>query len=393
MGARARRTRARWASSASMLASHPEPSPAQWSRPTDPRYQAEPDRPRPHRSDQVRSSMSAAIGAHSGRGPPGQGCDAGGGKPRGGDAVASAGLPVPGPEEPLCHRQPEARLGVLHGVLDGDAHRRGEHRRRAPAERLPDPAAGHARGHRGRAHAVPGWHRSPRSRSASGSPSAPGAGRSPSTSRSDGSAAAEGSSCRATTSCSRATAPRTTRSTCTRPAASTRTTAGGRRRRSSTTRRRGEPQLWAWRKVAAFGANLFLNDSGTRRLGPGRLYAGFGPRRPTVAELRALDDEEPPVRAPSGIRLRFQGRVRRRAASLPGQPTAGQGDHRPQAADAARLGRHRGHAPRRRAVRRLAAEVGRRAPAGVDPRSVDRQPRRDRVGSTGAACDERDGGG
>src|ERR1044072_720973 len=36
----------------------------------------------------------------------------------------------------------------------------------------------------------------------------------------------------------------------------------------------GQPQLWAWRKVAAFGANLFLNDSGTRRLGAGRLYAG-----------------------------------------------------------------------------------------------------------------------
>jgi hypothetical protein len=67
----------------------------------------------------------------------------------------------------------------------------------------------------------------------------------------------------------------------------------------------GDPQLWAWRKVAAFGANLFLNDSGTRRLGAGRLYAGFGPRRPTVAELRDLDDEEPPVQAPSGIRLRF----------------------------------------------------------------------------------------
>ena len=97
---------------------------------------------------------------------------------------------------------------------------------------------------------------------------------------------------------------------------------------------RGEPQLWAWRKVAAFGANLFLNDSGTRRLGPGRLYAGFGPRRPTVAESGPSTTRRRPSgpRAASAASLPRR-RVRRRAASLPGQPAAGQGDHRPPAAD------------------------------------------------------------
>jgi hypothetical protein len=33
-----------------------------------------------------------------------------------------------------------------------------------------------------------------------------------------------------------------------------------------------------WKKVLAFGAELRLNESGTRKLGPGRLYAGFMPR-------------------------------------------------------------------------------------------------------------------
>jgi hypothetical protein len=72
---------------------------------------------------------------------------------------------------------------------------------------------------------------------------------------------------------------------------------------------RGAEQLWAWRKVEAFGAALFLNDSGTRRLGKGRLYAGFGPRRPTRAELKALDDAAPPRRHGSGVRLRFKAKA------------------------------------------------------------------------------------
>ncbi len=56
-----------------------------------------------------------------------------------------------------------------------------------------------------------------------------------------------------------------------------------------------------WRKVLAFGAALHLNKSGTRKLGPGFLYAGFPPPRPTPKEMAAM----PAPVIDSGVELRF----------------------------------------------------------------------------------------
>jgi hypothetical protein len=70
-----------------------------------------------------------------------------------------------------------------------------------------------------------------------------------------------------------------------------------------------------WTKVLAFGAGLMLNKSGTRRLGPDRLYAGFMPRQLTPAEAAV----SPPVQA-QGVKLRFGAEKlprRRRTRAIP----------------------------------------------------------------------------
>ena len=61
-----------------------------------------------------------------------------------------------------------------------------------------------------------------------------------------------------------------------------------------------------WRRVLAFGAELRLNESGTRRLGPGLLYAGFMPTPPAVvAGPQAGVARAAP--AGDGVVLRFGG--------------------------------------------------------------------------------------
>src|SRR5829696_8283961 len=40
------------------------------------------------------------------------------------------------------------------------------------------------------------------------------------------------------------------------------------------------PQWWPWSRLLAYAADLRMDDAGIRRLGPGRLYAGFLPPRP-----------------------------------------------------------------------------------------------------------------
>jgi hypothetical protein len=70
-----------------------------------------------------------------------------------------------------------------------------------------------------------------------------------------------------------------------------------------------------WTKVLAFGAGLRLNKSGTLKLGPGRLYAGFMPRQLTPAEALV----SPPVQV-SGVKLRFGAEKlprRRRTKAIP----------------------------------------------------------------------------
>jgi hypothetical protein len=76
-------------------------------------------------------------------------------------------------------------------------------------------------------------------------------------------------------------------------------------------------EVWIkWPTVLAFGAALRLNKSGTRKLGPGRLYAGFIPRQLTPAEALV----SPPVPAQEGVKLRFGAEKlphRRRTRAIP----------------------------------------------------------------------------
>jgi hypothetical protein len=70
-----------------------------------------------------------------------------------------------------------------------------------------------------------------------------------------------------------------------------------------------EHEVWIkWTKVLAFGAALHLNPTGTRKLGPGFLYAGFPPARPTPAEMAAL----PSAIIESGVHLRFDAKLTKR---------------------------------------------------------------------------------
>jgi hypothetical protein len=75
-----------------------------------------------------------------------------------------------------------------------------------------------------------------------------------------------------------------------------------------------------WATVVDFGARLRLNPSGTRMLGPRRMYAGFAPRRLTPVEVQV----EPPTDAGDGVKLRFgavrlRPRTRTRATPPPGR--------------------------------------------------------------------------
>ncbi len=63
------------------------------------------------------------------------------------------------------------------------------------------------------------------------------------------------------------------------------------------------PTWWPWKDLLAFGAALELDKKGRRKLGPGRLYAGFMPARPEIARLRADSHEE--IRGDADVTLRF----------------------------------------------------------------------------------------
>jgi hypothetical protein len=67
------------------------------------------------------------------------------------------------------------------------------------------------------------------------------------------------------------------------------------------------PTWWGWKDVLAFAAALELDKQG-RKLGPGRLYAGFVPARPIEEEVAHLHSE--PIETlrllpPSDVILRF----------------------------------------------------------------------------------------
>lgn len=64
---------------------------------------------------------------------------------------------------------------------------------------------------------------------------------------------------------------------------------------------RAKPHRWSWDTVLKFAAGLQFDEAGKRTLGPGRMYAGFAPRRATKEEL----DEHPAVKLDSGVELRF----------------------------------------------------------------------------------------
>ncbi len=67
---------------------------------------------------------------------------------------------------------------------------------------------------------------------------------------------------------------------------------------------RQKPKWIPWTKVLRFGATLRLDAAGTRRLGEGRLYAGFPPKPMTPAEEKDL----PAPIDDGGVRLRFGAR-------------------------------------------------------------------------------------
>lgn len=63
--------------------------------------------------------------------------------------------------------------------------------------------------------------------------------------------------------------------------------------------------IWVkWEKILDFAAELRLNDSGTKKLGRGRMYAGFPPPRAAASELSDMPE---PVEKPD-VRLRFGAR-------------------------------------------------------------------------------------
>jgi hypothetical protein len=60
------------------------------------------------------------------------------------------------------------------------------------------------------------------------------------------------------------------------------------------------PQWWPWERLLAFAADLRMNDAGTRRLGPGRFYAGFIPPRPASPVVASPVVASPGAPAPAG---------------------------------------------------------------------------------------------
>ena len=76
------------------------------------------------------------------------------------------------------------------------------------------------------------------------------------------------------------------------------------------------PTWWAWTDLLAFAAALELDEAGNRKLGPGRLYAGFVPAPPEreVARRHPRNDEgirsapRPAPRPAPAVTLRFKAR-------------------------------------------------------------------------------------
>ena len=138
------------------------------------------------------------------------------------------------------------------------------------------------------------------------------------------------------------------------------------------------PRWWPWERVLAFAAALRPNGDDGKKLGPGKFYAGFVPRRPATPAARAEPGRSHGRRARWTVGHVPGRRQADEAVPGPGPRQRGEGPpgERPRTTRSTAEGRHRRPDPGWHALRRVPGHHERGQATGFEVRHLVWQPTR-----------------